>query len=123
MDKVTRTAPLAVSIAVIATVTAILWYAKVEQFGPDNPVFFYLLPITAVALLYGRLPALIGVIAAFVCADFFLYDPLYSLDIYSRAEFGDLSCFLLLAMIGIKCATKLFPSAKMRTARRRIIAG
>ena len=123
MDRVSRTTPLGVSIAVVAVITAILWYAKVQRLGPDNPVFFYLLPITAVALLYGTRAALAGVIVAFVCADYFLYDPLYSLDISSRNELGDLSCFLLVAMFGVKCATKLFPSTKMRTALRRVIAG
>jgi K+-sensing histidine kinase KdpD len=76
------------------------------------------LPIVVVALVYGRGPALLGVCAAFICADYFLYEPLYSLDISSRIEFGDLACFSLLALIGVKCVGELFrPTVKPRKSR------
>ena len=117
MSIVTRAAPGAISLAVIAVVTAILWYLKLTTFGVRDPVFFYVLPIVVVAIVYGRGPALLGVCAAFLCADYFLYEPLYSLDISSRAEFGDLACFSLLALIGVKCAGELIrPSAAKATA-------
>lgn len=118
MPTFARAIPAAVSIAIVALVTAILWYLKVAEACPRNPAFFYVLPITAIAIVYGRGPAVLGVVAAFACADFFLYDPLYSFDICSRVEFGDLTCFSLLAVIGVKCAVELFrPSAKFPTSR------
>jgi K+-sensing histidine kinase KdpD len=71
-------------------------------------------------LLYGSLPALLAVFTAALCADFFLYDPIYSFDISSRVEFGDLTCFSLLALITVKCASELFrPAEKIRTAKSR----
>ena len=51
----------------------------------------------------------LGVFTATACADFFLYDPLYTFNIASRVEFGDLACFALLALIGVKCTSELFP--------------
>ena len=91
-----------------------LWYFKLATFGPDHPVFFYLLPIALVTIFHGSFPALLGVLTATLGADYFLYDPLYSLNISSRVEFGDLACFTFLALIGVKCASELFGrSAKL----------
>ncbi len=112
--------PVAVSLVVMSAVTAVLWYFKLATFGPAHPVFFYLLPVALVTILYGRLPALLGVFTATAFADFFLYDPLYTLNISSRVEFGDLACFAFLALIGVKCASELFwPSAKIPAPKSR----
>ena len=113
-------APAAVSLAVVSAVTAVLWYYKLATFGPAHPVFFYLLPIALVMALFGSGPALLGIFTATACADFFLYDPLYSLSISSRVEFGDLACFALLALMGVKCANELFrPAAKTPASKSR----
>jgi hypothetical protein len=65
-------------------------------------------------------PALLAVFTAAACADFFLYDPIYSFVISSRVEFGDLTCFSLLALITVKCASELFrPSEKIPAAKSR----
>ncbi len=118
MSIVLRAAPVAISLTVVALVTGILWYLQLTKLSVRDPVFFYVLPIVVVAIIYGRGPALLGVCAAFLCADYFLYEPLYSLDISSRVEFGDLSCFSLLALIGVKCVVELFrPTAAKATAR------
>jgi K+-sensing histidine kinase KdpD len=118
MSILTRAIPAAVTLAVVSVITAILWYLKVATASPHDPVFFYLLPLMLVAILYGSRPALLGAVTAFACADFFLYDPLYSFDICSRAELGDLSCFALLALIGVKCTSELFrPVAKVPAAK------
>jgi K+-sensing histidine kinase KdpD len=112
--------PAAISLVVMSAVTAVLWCFKLATFGPAHPVFFYLLPIALVAILYGRLPALLAVFTATACADFFLYDPLYTLDVSSRLEFGDLACFAFLALIGVKCASELFwPSSKVAAPKSR----
>ncbi len=92
--------PVAVSLAVVAAVTAILWYVKLPRVGPHHPVFFYLLPIALVAVLYGSRPAMLCAVAAICCAAFFLYDPIYSFHVANRLEFGDLVCFAVLALIG-----------------------
>jgi K+-sensing histidine kinase KdpD len=101
--------PVAVALATVSAVTLVLWYFKLATIGPDHPVFFYLLPIGVVTMVYGSWPALLGVFTATACADFFLYDPLYTFNIASRVEFGDLACFALLALIGVKCTSELFP--------------
>ena len=112
--------PAGVALAVVSAVTALLWYFKLATVGPDHPVFFYLLPLAVVAIIYGSLPALLGVFTALACADFFLYDPLYSFNISSRVEFGDLVWFAMLSLTAVKCAVELFrPAAKMPAAKSR----
>ncbi len=118
MSIMTRGLPVAISLTVIAVVTGILWYLKLTPFNVRDPVFFYVLPIVAVALVFGRVPALFGALAAFLCADYFLYDPLYSLDISTRVEAGDLACFSVLALFGVKCVGELFrPTVNPRKSR------
>jgi K+-sensing histidine kinase KdpD len=117
MSILTRALPAVVSVTVVAAVTAILWYLRLTEVSPPNPVFFYVLPIIVIAIVYGSGPALLGVLAAFVCADYFLYDPLYSFDITTRVEVGDLTYFSLLALIGVKCATELFRPSKLPAPR------
>ncbi len=50
MRFVKGAAPFAVTLVVGAAVTAILLYFKLAGVGPHHPVFFYLLPITLVAI-------------------------------------------------------------------------
>lgn len=100
--------PAAVSLTVVAAVTAILWYLKLTMMSPRDPLSFYVLPIIVIAMVYGQWPALLGMFAACECADYFLYDPLYSFDLPGRVEFGDLVCFSLIALIGVKCVSELF---------------
>jgi K+-sensing histidine kinase KdpD len=108
-----------VTLAMVSAVTAVLWYFKLATFGPDHPVFFYLLPIGLVTIFYGSLPALLAVFTATACADFFLYDPLYTLNVSSGVELGDLVCFALLALIGVKCASELFRPSKIPVTKSR----
>ena len=64
MQLVKAALPVTVALAVVSAVTAVLWYSKLATYGPDHPVFFYLLPIALVAILYGSYPALLGAFAA-----------------------------------------------------------
>jgi K+-sensing histidine kinase KdpD len=115
-----RGIPFAVSVAVICIVTAALWYAKLATAGPHDPVFLYVLPIMVLAICFGKWPALVGIFAAFACADFFLYDPLYTLGIYSRAEFADLFIFAALAGVTVTSVSHLFaPSHRLKQTTNR----
>jgi K+-sensing histidine kinase KdpD len=100
-------APVAVALAVVAVVTAILWYARIAGVGPHHPVFVYLLPIALLALVFGGAPAVLSTIVATLCGAFFLYEPIYSFDIANALEWGDLVCFVVLALIGVKCTVEL----------------
>src|ERR1700689_1409935 len=83
----------------IAVISAVTWL--LVTFGPEHPVFYYLLPIALVMVICGSMPALPGLVGAIACADYFLYEPLYSFAISTRVEFGDLACFALVAFMGV----------------------
>jgi K+-sensing histidine kinase KdpD len=119
MRTVRRVIPVAVSLAVVSLVTAILWYLKLAGDGLHHPVFFYLLPIALLAMFYGSAPALLCASAATACAAYFLYEPLYSFHVANRLEVGDLICFAVLALIGVKCTGELLrPPAKAPAVNR-----
>ena len=99
--------PIAVSFAVVAAVTAVLWLVRLEAVGPQHLVFFYLLPTTFMAILYGSFAAMLGAFVATACAAFFLYDPIHSFHVANTLEVGELFCFAGLASIGAKCAADL----------------
>jgi K+-sensing histidine kinase KdpD len=104
---VKRGTPVAVTLAVVAAVTAVLWLVKQTVGGEQHLVFFYLLPMALVAILYGTLPAMLCATAATVCAAFFLYDPIYSFYVADPLGWGELICFTGLALIGAKCMADL----------------
>jgi K+-sensing histidine kinase KdpD len=99
---------VAVTLAVMSAVTAILLYFKLATLGPAHPVFLYLPAVGLVMMCYGSLPAFLAVITAAICADYFLYDPIFVFDIPGRREIGDVTCFALLAMVGVKCVSESF---------------
>ncbi|HTP92876.1 MAG TPA: DUF4118 domain-containing protein [Xanthobacteraceae bacterium] len=120
MWLVKRVLPIAVTMAVVAAVTALLWYAKQLGVGPHHPVFFYLLPIATVAILFGSRHGTLCAIASAACSAYFLYDPLYSFNVTNRLEWGDLICFVLLALMAVKCTRELMrPVANIQAAKSR----
>jgi len=103
--------PVAVSLILVAGVTAVLWLVKLAVIGPQHLVFFYLLPTALVAILFGGAPAMLCAIAATASAAYFLYDPLYSFYVASPLEMGELVCFAGLALLGAKCTADLLRPA------------
>jgi K+-sensing histidine kinase KdpD len=110
--------PIAVSLGLVAAVTAILWQVSLSTGGSHRLVYFYLFPVALIAALYnGRLAVLCTAIAL-VCADYFLQEPLYSLANDNSLEYGDLIWFAVLAAAGIKFIRVLVrPRAKILEAR------
>jgi K+-sensing histidine kinase KdpD len=99
-----RALPLAVSLAIIAALTAVLWYIKVTFGGSHQFVYIYLLPVILVRILFSDALAALSAAIASICANYFLQDhPLYSLYNADPLDYGDLVCFLLLSLLGIKC--------------------
>jgi K+-sensing histidine kinase KdpD len=120
MRTMTGAIRVAASLAVVALVTAILWYFKRAGTGPLHPVFFYLLPVALLTMVCGRLPALLSASLATACSTYFLYDPAYSFQVTSPLEVGDLVCFGVLALIGVHCTGELLrPPAKAPVVKAR----
>jgi len=97
-----------VSLLMVVCVTGILLLLKFEGAGqPQHAIFFYLLPTTYLAVLFGSMSAILFAIMATVCATFFLYDPVYSFYVSDLRDLGELICFAGLSMIGIKCVIEI----------------
>ena len=103
-----QVAPISLSLAIVAAVTAVLFYFKDDDPHTDQHlVFFYLLPTASVAILYGSVVSMLCAIAATFAAAFFLYDPIFSFYVSSPREVGELIFFAGTALIGAKCTANL----------------
>jgi K+-sensing histidine kinase KdpD len=112
--------PMAVSLCLIAAVTAILWQVNLITGGSYRLVYIYLFPVALIAALYNGRLAVFCTAMAMVCADYFLQEPLYSFANNNPLEYGDLVCFALLAVTAIKFIRVLIrPSTKGLEARSR----
>jgi K+-sensing histidine kinase KdpD len=94
--------PVAVSVGLLLTVTAVLWRVNLTAAGPHHLVYIYLFPVALIAVLYNGCLALLGIGIALICADYFLQKPLYVLGSDNPLEYGDLFVFALLAATAIK---------------------
>jgi len=101
-----RIAPIIVPFLIIVAVTEVLYFFKIADHA-DHLVFFYLLPTTFIAMLYGSVLSMICAIDATLVADFFLYNPGYTLYVSDPRQAGELFLFGLTALIGAKCTAEL----------------
>jgi K+-sensing histidine kinase KdpD len=106
-----RAEPVVAGLAAASLGTAVLWLVRQTLGDEQHLVFFYLLPMVLVAILYGVPSAIICVVAASVCAAFFLYDPIYTFYVSDPLDLGELICFAGLALIGAKCTADLLRPA------------
>ena len=104
-----RVIAIAVSLALMAATTAILFYVHTTQTSPHRLVYFYLLPLVLIAVLFSGRLALVCAGIAVLAADYYLQDPIYSLYNSNILEYGDLIWFAALAALSIKTTRKLLP--------------
>ena len=117
----TKALRVAVSLALVAVVTAILWRIKLTLGGSHQFVYFYLFPVIWIRMLYSDGMAALCAAIASVLANYFLQDPIYSLQNDNPLEYGDLICFIVLALLAIKCTFSeplMPPKSKVRRDNR-----
>src|SRR5215469_4174708 len=103
-----KVAPISLSLAIIAAVTAALFYFKDDDPSTDQHlIFFYLLPTAFIAILYGSVVSMLCAIAATFAAAFFLYDPIFSFYVSNPRDVGELMFFAGTALIGAKCTADI----------------
>lgn len=104
-----RAIAIAVSLALMAATTAILFYVHTTQTAPHRLVYFYLLPVILIAVLFNGRLALACAGIAVLAADYYLQDPIYSFYNSNILEFGDSIWFAILAALSIKTTRMLLP--------------
>ena len=94
--------PIAVSIGLVLTTTAVLWRINSTAAGSYHLIYVYLFPVALIAALYNGRLAVLGTAIALICGDYFLQKPLYIFGSDNPLEYGDLFVFALLAVTAIK---------------------
>jgi K+-sensing histidine kinase KdpD len=100
-------AALAASLAMIAAATLILLALRDFLTVVHFVTLVYLIPVVAAATLWGTAPAILAAIAGALSADFFFYEPLYTLWISDSQDLADLAVFLVAAVVTGNLATRL----------------
>ncbi len=111
MNHIQHFRTIAISIGMLAILTAVLFRLKMDH-TVGAPIFFFLLPTMLVTVLSGFLGALLFVFATLATTAFFLYDPIYSFYVEDPRSIGELICFLGLALLGAKCILVLREPSK-----------
>ena len=95
-----RRATLEAAAAVAALAAAGGVVAILEQrFGVPNASAVFIVPVVAIATIFGTTPAALTAIAAFVLYDFFFTRPYLTLQVSDPAEWVDLVLFLIIAVV------------------------
>ncbi|MEX2237298.1 MAG: DUF4118 domain-containing protein [Dehalococcoidia bacterium] len=81
----------------------------------SNISMVYLIPVLAVAIAYGRGPAIVASVAAFLTYDFFFIEPTYTFSVRDPEEWIALSLLLLTGVV----AAELADSQRRRTTEAR----
>ena len=100
---------IAVSLALMAATTAVLFYIHTTQTAPHRLVYFYLLPVILIAVVFSGRLALVCAAMAVLAADYYMQDPIYSFYNSNILEFGDSIWFAILAALSIKTTRMLLP--------------
>lgn len=112
-----RIIAIAVSLALMAATTAILFYVHTTQTAPHRLVYLYLLPVMLIAVLFSGRLALVCAGIAVLAADYYLQDPIYSFYNSNILEFGDSIWFAILAALSIKTTRMLLPPRASKRPR------
>lgn len=92
------------------------------QFGLDTVLLLYLLLSVVVSAIGGWLPATLGAIGGFTCANFFFTPPYGSLLVQNQNEFVDLVVFLAVATL-VAVITEMGARTRAGVERARLESG
>ena len=98
--------PVLIGLIAIVIVTAIMMTFS-DHFIRDHLIYFYLFPITGIAIYYSSTPALLMSITAIVGTAYLLFPPIFSLRIDEPLQIVELFLFSMLALIASKASSRL----------------
>lgn len=100
-------APVFISCALVLMITFGLWAIKVHAPDRSHLIFFYLLPITGLAFIFGSFTGLVAGAFATLVGTYFLYDPMYTFYFSRSHDLGEVGWFVLLSVLGTKCVSEI----------------
>lgn len=98
--------PALIGLVTVFVITAIMM-AFSEYFVRDHLIFFYLFPITGIAMYYSSTPALVTSILSAIGMAYFLFPPIFSWRIGEPLQSVELFIFCVLAFIASKASSRL----------------
>lgn len=78
-----------------------------DAFLTEHLIFLYLLPITALSIYFGSIPALVVAIASVAAAAYFVFPPPISLRVSDPLHIAELVFFAVLAFLASKATSGL----------------
>jgi two-component system, OmpR family, sensor histidine kinase KdpD len=78
----------------------------------SNYTMFYLLTVLVIAIQYGTGPALAATFASFICINYFLVQPLYTLAVSDPRELLDLLVFMIVVVISSQLGARVQQKAQ-----------
>ena len=98
--------PTIVGLIAIAVITAIMMTLS-DYFVKDHLIFFYLLPITGIAMYFSSTPAVVASITSVAGAAYFLFPPKFSFHIDEPLQVVELLLFSIFAFVASKASSRL----------------
>jgi K+-sensing histidine kinase KdpD len=90
----------------IAVITAIMMTLS-DYFVRDHLIFFYLLPITGIAMYFSSTPAVVALITSVAGTTYFLFPPKFSFRIDEPLQVVELLLFSIFAFVASKASSRL----------------
>jgi K+-sensing histidine kinase KdpD len=94
-----------IGLATVIIITTIMIYVG-DYFVRDHLIFFYLFPITGIAMYFSSTPALVTSLGSGIAAAY-LFPPAYSWRINEPLQIAELFIFCMLALIASKASSRL----------------
>ena len=98
--------PALIGLVTVIVITAIMMTFDV-YFVKDHLIFFYLFPITGIAMYYNSTPALVTSFISSLGTAYFLFPPVFSLRMSEPLQIVELLLFSILAFIASKASSRL----------------
>jgi two-component system, OmpR family, sensor histidine kinase KdpD len=98
--------PTIVGLIAIAVITAIMMTLS-DYFVKDHLIFFYLLPITGIAMYFSSTPAVVASITSVAGTAYFLFPPKFSFRIDEPLQVVELFLFSIFAFVASKASSRL----------------
>ena len=91
---------------VTVTVITLIMIASGDYFVRDHLIFFYLFPITGIAMYFSSTPALVTSLGSAIAAAY-IFPPAYSFRMSEPLQVAELFIFCMLALIASKASSRL----------------
>jgi len=98
--------PALIGLTAVIAITAIMMLLS-DYFVKDHLIFFYLLPITGIAMYFSSTPAVVALITSVAGTAYFLFPPVFSIRIDEPLHIVELFLFSIFAFVASKASSRL----------------